>query len=207
MPLYVSRNLICIESLIDRFVPPYLRRLNDFRGALYLGSRDYEVLFGFSWKILFKDISWVNTAYFRRTWRALIRTVPVWYRLFVSASSKFLAKKMNPHAIASMLCILKLYGRYLSFLIDMGRGWSICLKGGSESYMKKFRPTIRDEVALKYCYGIAVAMPGTGFCWTAQPPVLFLGNSIERMNEEIEHSNNYFEWTNDKKSFTLIETT
>lgn len=42
MPLYVSRNLICIESLIDRFVPPYLRRLNDFRGALYLGSRDYE---------------------------------------------------------------------------------------------------------------------------------------------------------------------
>ncbi|KAK6737685.1 hypothetical protein RB195_020035 [Necator americanus] len=41
-PLFVSRHVVCIESLIDRAVIVFIRRSKLFKGACYKGSRDYE---------------------------------------------------------------------------------------------------------------------------------------------------------------------
>ncbi|CAJ0607080.1 unnamed protein product [Cylicocyclus nassatus] len=41
-PLYISRHVVCIESLIDRSVNAFIRRSKSFKGACYKGSRDYE---------------------------------------------------------------------------------------------------------------------------------------------------------------------
>ncbi|KAK5981604.1 hypothetical protein GCK32_006380 [Trichostrongylus colubriformis] len=41
-PLFISRHVVCIESLIDRFMSVYTRTSNLFKGSVYRGSRDYE---------------------------------------------------------------------------------------------------------------------------------------------------------------------
>ncbi|KAK6022580.1 hypothetical protein OSTOST_11711, partial [Ostertagia ostertagi] len=41
-PFFVSRHVVCIESLIDRFMSVYIRTSSFFKGSVYRGSRDYE---------------------------------------------------------------------------------------------------------------------------------------------------------------------
>lgn len=41
-PLFISRQEVCIESLIDTIVTRFLLRTKRFEGSNYRGSRDYE---------------------------------------------------------------------------------------------------------------------------------------------------------------------